>query len=280
MQSRLGDKFRSTRTLRLDRTDRAILSRGFVTYTRMSIWWVAHALKIPHSEPLQIQMGPNPRRMAAILITGLVCEDLHVGLSTLLWDNDTWQIPCWFVTAEAPMTGFINWAPDDMIVCWTEDISPPRFSCPEAEGWGEVDRLWDLLNVFLNHFPGFKNPFEGSLGVCDCPSVMLRAKDNKGWVCHRTTSISPLTTEFSQMWCDLLVTISTCQPWRSGLGRKIGHSKGSRTQRETKSAQNICKPSELLLDRTWQLMTGFFSAAFISSFLLLSDYPTSLVLSS
>jgi len=42
-----------------------------------------YTFKISDREPLQIQVGPNLRRMAAILITELECDDLHGGLSAL-----------------------------------------------------------------------------------------------------------------------------------------------------------------------------------------------------
>ena len=42
-----------------------------------------YAFKVSNREPLQIQVDLNLRRMAAILITEPVCDDLHAGLSAL-----------------------------------------------------------------------------------------------------------------------------------------------------------------------------------------------------
>jgi len=43
-----------------------------------------YPFKVSNREPLQIQVGLNlRRRMAAILITGPGCDDLHAGLSAL-----------------------------------------------------------------------------------------------------------------------------------------------------------------------------------------------------
>jgi hypothetical protein len=40
-----------------------------------------YAFKVSNREPLQIHVGLNLRRMAAILITGPGWDDLHAGLS-------------------------------------------------------------------------------------------------------------------------------------------------------------------------------------------------------
>ena len=42
-----------------------------------------YTFKISNREPLQIQVGLNLKRMAAILITVPGCDDLHAGLSAL-----------------------------------------------------------------------------------------------------------------------------------------------------------------------------------------------------
>ena len=49
-----------------------------------------YAFKVSNREPLQIQVDLNltRRRMAAILIAGPGCDDLHAELSALSRDND------------------------------------------------------------------------------------------------------------------------------------------------------------------------------------------------
>lgn len=105
-----------------------------------------------------------------------------------------WKLEPWYpwaiVDPVTPGLEEIDVDPNDWIEviircaeCWTEDCSSPRFSCVEAlGGWGEGERLWGLLKVFLNHFSGrSRNVLEDGLEACDCPSVMsvrgtLRAK--------------------------------------------------------------------------------------------------------
>ena len=48
-----------------------------------------YAFKISNREPLQIQVGLNLKRMAAILITEPGYDDLHAGLSTLFRGTTT-----------------------------------------------------------------------------------------------------------------------------------------------------------------------------------------------
>jgi hypothetical protein len=85
MLPRLGDECRIlVLTMRLSGTDRgsAILSQRVVLiYERPSISTMPYAFKISNREPLQIQVDLNLKRMAAILITGPMYDDLHAGLS-------------------------------------------------------------------------------------------------------------------------------------------------------------------------------------------------------
>jgi len=63
-----------------------------------------YTFKVSNHEPLQMQVGLNLRRMAGILISGPLCDDLHAGLSAFFpGDNEAWKIPCWLTAAEVPM---------------------------------------------------------------------------------------------------------------------------------------------------------------------------------
>jgi hypothetical protein len=76
------------------------------------------------------------------------------------------EIPCRLVTAEASFPGFTNCTPETTIACGTECISLPGFSCPRAEGSGEVDvnGLGDPPNAVKSLLKRLlKNPFEGSV---------------------------------------------------------------------------------------------------------------------
>ena len=71
--------------MRLGRSDRssAILSRDVVLIYEPINLMSPYDFKVSNREPLQIQIGLALRRMVAILITGLECDDLHSGLSAL-----------------------------------------------------------------------------------------------------------------------------------------------------------------------------------------------------
>jgi len=164
----------STRTMRLSRTDRgsAIQSQGVMLI--YNVHQFKDAIRLQDLEPWTTA---DPGKLEA---DGCDLDNWADVRWSACWpecfmqgDNDAWKIPCGLGAAEAPMSGSIHWGSDDTTACSLEDNPPPRFSCLKAEGWGEVDRLWGLLNVFFNQFLGaLRNPFEGFLGVCGCSSVM------------------------------------------------------------------------------------------------------------
>jgi hypothetical protein len=125
-------------------------------------------------------MGLN---LAPILITGLVCDDLHVGLSTLFMGQRYMK---------NTLLACRSW-------CGVYQLSPRRsdsmlnrryFSTPILLSRGRRLRgSRPAMRPAKRFFNRLTNPFENSLGVCNRPSVMsVRARDNKGWARRRNAA--------------------------------------------------------------------------------------------